>query len=360
MNSVADIKNKIIADYGVKLEIPAFYITEAKMCPHPGRSNMFIQVVYYVLPDSDSKIDTLVKTYKPGSFDVQTSLLQTFINDQDELVEDITAHQDKEKMFKYCSLKLMSMRDGILNEEQEIVIETRYAHSKITIEFSPDGRFFAILCRLDKSLKIFEIRENEEDGLDQMKELFLMINNGATYVEFGEKERQKKRELREKLGLQNFKDSDFEYANIKRLEFDANSLFLIVYGKKELSVISLREENQTDVVESFEVDTNYFTKIIDCQMVSFNDIENEDEERPNVTYPYELHIACRQKDENCVVLFKIEEGKNQKTVNVDRSLNFFSDNEDTLDVKISENFKQAVLVNKTENYILYQENEEWH
>ena len=44
-NNIDDVKLKreqIIKDYGVKLEIPAFYIMDAKMCPHPDRSNYFI------------------------------------------------------------------------------------------------------------------------------------------------------------------------------------------------------------------------------------------------------------------------------------------------------------------------------
>ena len=64
----------------------------------------------------------------------------------------------------------------------------------------------------------------------------------------------------------------------------------------------------------------------------------DDDSRPNERYPYRIDVACRQKDEKCVVLFGIEMKNNQKNVVKERSLNFFSENEDALDVKISENF----------------------
>ena len=43
-----------------------------------------------------------------------------------------------------------------------------------------------------------------------------------------------------------------------------------------------------------------------------------------------------------------------------RKITYFNEDITYLDVKISEDFSSAVLVNQTENFILYFENEEWH
>lgn len=73
-------------------------------------------------------------------------------------------------MFDHCSLKLMSLKNGTLHEEREIVIEQKEKHQKLNIEFSPDGRFLAILGRESHMLMIYEINENDYDDLDPEKD----------------------------------------------------------------------------------------------------------------------------------------------------------------------------------------------
>ena len=181
-------------------------------------------------------------------------------------------------------------------------------------------------------LRIYELDvewscEDEADkGEAAMIELFRYIESDAFYVDY-EKE-----------------VAQLDYNAIKRLEFDANSQFLIVFGSKHMSVLDLRYRGIQEPIETFDIDKEYFTKIIDCQMEScVNDFDYErdedDNSRPNIEHPYRIDLACRQKDEKCVVFFSIEMKDNQKDVDKTRSLNFFDDNEDALDVKISENFE---------------------
>ena len=83
---------------------------------------------------------------------------------------------------------------------------------------------------------------------------------------------------------------------IKRLEFDSNSQFLIVFGSKHMSVLDLREPGIQQPIEVFDVDQRYFSKIIECQMVSseFNyEREEGDNRRPSIEFPYRIDVACR-------------------------------------------------------------------
>jgi len=67
------------------------------------------------------------------------------------------------------------------------------------------------------------------------------------------------------------------------------------------------------------------------------------------------------KDEQSVAIIDLKEAlQNQESYNKERKITYFNEDTTYLDVKISEDFESAVLVNQTENYILYFEDEEWH
>ena len=52
--------------------------------------------------------------------------------------------------------------------------------------------------------------------------------------------------------------------------------------------------------------------------------------------------------------------QDQTSYNKERKITYFNEDTTYLDVKISEDFKSAVLVNQKENYILFEEDDEWH
>lgn len=148
---------------------------DAKMCPHPDRSNYFIQVVYYILPETDKDTDTIVRTFKNGRDPVtHYSLLEAFKDDQAHLAGDDVGPEDagdRVNMFDHCSLKLMSLSpEGTLQEEREIVIHQPKNHSTVNIDFSPDGRFFAILGRESEMLRIYEIPDVPYDEYEDEAE----------------------------------------------------------------------------------------------------------------------------------------------------------------------------------------------
>ena len=67
-------------------------------------------------------------------------------------------------MFKYCSLKLMKKENEAFIEVMEVVIEPDvnakreiFSGKKISIEFSPNGEYLAILARKENVLKIYRV-----------------------------------------------------------------------------------------------------------------------------------------------------------------------------------------------------------
>jgi hypothetical protein len=67
------------------------------------------------------------------------------------------------------------------------------------------------------------------------------------------------------------------------------------------------------------------------------------------------------KDEQSVAIVDLfGEIKEPNSYTKERKITYFNEDIEYLDVKISEDFSSAVLVNQTENYILKKDNEEWH
>lgn len=121
-----------VNNYGVSMEIPAFYIQAAKIFPAEPR--YCVQVVNYVLPDSDLKVRTHY-LHKPVT---EQHLKETY----------------KEEKYRYSSLKLMKQSDQAFKEIVEISIGLA---TKVSIEFSPDGQYLALLLRPSGVLKIYKI-----------------------------------------------------------------------------------------------------------------------------------------------------------------------------------------------------------
>jgi len=77
----------------------------------------------------------------------------------------------EERMFQYCSLKLMKKVKEAFIEVKEVVIEpddeakknSNDSGKKISIEFSPNGEYLAVLARKENVLKIYKIDEDDED-----------------------------------------------------------------------------------------------------------------------------------------------------------------------------------------------------
>ena len=78
--------------------------------------------------------------------------------------------------YKYTTLKLMQTKDGSFKEVHELPIRS----TKIKVDFSPDGRYLAVLefeRKEEVKLQIFEIQEK------RIKDLF--TNKEITFLEDG-------------------------------------------------------------------------------------------------------------------------------------------------------------------------------
>jgi hypothetical protein len=59
------------------------------------------------------------------------------------------------------------------------------------------------------------------------------------------------------------RNSDLNCKLTKRLEFDANNKYLIVYGQMDLNIIPLESDEPT-ISHHLKIDKNIFTEVIDC------------------------------------------------------------------------------------------------
>ena len=115
-----------VDQYGVSMEIPAFYIQAAKIFPADER--YCLQVVNYVLPKVEPNAPESKK------LKVRTHPLDGHVKEPQDLKEVY----DDEK-YTCSSLKLMQQSEQAFKEVKEISLGKGTEQSKVSIEFSPDG-----------------------------------------------------------------------------------------------------------------------------------------------------------------------------------------------------------------------------
>ena len=130
-------------------------------------------VVNYIVPKNNLEIcthgvfnkDTQESDYSQAHITepVEEALINT---------EDMDGKYDfEERMFKYCSLKLMKKVKEAFIEVKEVVIEpddeakknANDSGKKLSIEFSPSGEYLAVLARKENVLKIYQIDEDPDE-----------------------------------------------------------------------------------------------------------------------------------------------------------------------------------------------------
>lgn len=77
---------------------------------------------------------------------------------------DLNAVYNDEK-YTCSSLKLMQQSEQAFKEVKEISLGKHTKQSKVSIEFSPDGQYLALLLRKTYELKIYKIEEKDIEGL---------------------------------------------------------------------------------------------------------------------------------------------------------------------------------------------------
>lgn len=83
----------------------------------------------------------------------------------------------------------------------------------------------------------------------------------------------------------------------KRMVFDYNSRLLATIGKTSVNIIPLSRGGEH--VQSFDIDKEKFSKILDVNCFSNPDfMDNPDEN-------YRCEIACKSKQENCIEILEV-------------------------------------------------------
>jgi hypothetical protein len=93
---------------------------------------------------------------------MKNKTVKTF-DDKGECMEQPINEVFQGEKYTYASLKLMKQEDGSLKEiGDEIPLR---GSKKVNIEFSPDGKFFAILFKKINLLQVWEVVDNDIEGL---------------------------------------------------------------------------------------------------------------------------------------------------------------------------------------------------
>ena len=145
---------------------------------------------------------------------------------------------------------------------------------KVNIEFSPDGRFLAIL---HKKINLLEIWEIEDSSIENLFE-GIRENSIEPLVRI---------------------EDDSAFKKTKNLEFDSNSKYLVCFGLKSMNIINL-EDTSSDVFNYSIQKSDYFRAILDVQLVSEDDGS------------YRCDLACRAEGSKSIILFTISEDDEEK------------------------------------------------
>lgn len=113
---------------------------------------------------------------------------------------------------------------------------------KVNIAFSNDGKYFALFRRKVNILQIYEIDNNDIEGLmDKVAE--------GKY-------------LKQYANL-------FIFQNAQKMLFDLNSRFLACYGREVINIIHLKSEERK--IDTKGIDQKLFKEILDVQLSSSED-----------------------------------------------------------------------------------------
>jgi len=187
------------------MEIPAFYIQDAKVFPQD--QSYTLMVVNYVLPQDD----IVVRSH----YDCEEGEEGEEQKVSEARLPDIL----QGNKYKFATLKLMHQTDKAIKEVTETTILDA---SKVSIEFSPNGEYLAILIKKKNILRVYKTSEDIES-------LIAEIDSGAPpLLEISGRDEMKK---------------------TKHLEFDMNSKYLVCFGLESLNVIDL--EGDGDTFETF-------------------------------------------------------------------------------------------------------------
>ena len=147
--------------YGVNMEIPAFYMLDAKA--YPGDPAYCVQIVRYVLP---KQVITNGQAKK--------IIMKTYDKDGNMQVDDMENVFNANKYYK-TSLKLMKE----VNNTFEEVVEVPIRFNEVTIDFSPCGQYLAVLARNDNNLTVYSIPEKNVESLfmDENNEVLQFLHN---------------------------------------------------------------------------------------------------------------------------------------------------------------------------------------
>ena len=180
--------------------MPGFYILDAKICPK--KIEYVLKVVKYIIPADEQKIKTFMQ--ENNGEPIEESMAELYEDN-----EELQQHYKTQNVV----LKLIH-QTNILTVVKEVPIVNAY---KVNIAFSNDGKYFALFRRRVNILQIYEIDNDDIEG------------------------------LMDKVAAEQYLK---QYANLDILKnaqtmlFDLNSRYLACYGREVINIINLKSEER--------------------------------------------------------------------------------------------------------------------
>ena len=137
------------------------------------------------------------------------------------------------------------------------------------------------------------------------------------------------------------------------MEWDVKSDYIACFSRKKLNFVKISaEENEDPICHEMELNPQFFTDILDIQVDSrYGGIEGN----------LKCEIAVKAVERNTIIFMDFKADQSE-AIQLPKRLSYYSEETKNVIVKISEDFKSAMLCFGTQKYILKQSKNSdlWH
>ena len=300
-----DLRKVFIENYGVQMELPAYYYLDAKFVPH--QQNMIVVLAWHIIPSSAS-----------------AKIFSKFIGDK-EVYENFYDEVYQRYGNKVVLQLLKADGQRGFNVIKDIQMQ---ATPNVLMQFSLNGSFFGIYSIQHKILNVYDSKS--------ILKCFYELEQGNSFF---------------KVDLSQI----FETEVPKQIVFGCRHQYMALFSNSRVAIISLVDDfahnySAGEVVQVYALDIEKFESISDLNL-SIKSIKDGDGRRrkskSSVSLPpYSCIVACKLLNFTNIHIFDISEQQNTT-----RSISY-ADSKNDFVVKIGSSLNTVVFSNKVENFLL--------
>ena len=293
--SQEDLRHIFIDNYGVQMEIPAYYYYDAKFVPH--FKDQLVTMAFHIIPKKQKYHSNVQTTYIDGRVE----------NNSWKELYDLTGENI------ILNLYALNGRRG-LEKKREVYLEDV---NNALMQFSKSGDHLGIYIQGDNILSIFDSKDIDKcfDNIEKQDTIFQV-----------------------QLENKNF-------GKATRLVFDQHDQYVAIVSSHSIIIYSLKEEELGKQVREYKIDDEKYGEILDLVMDSY---ENG---QPIQGKNFACQIACQCVDITSVQIFDISAENDIRNISYAQKLG-------KKVVKISDDFNRVIFSNGREHYTLNGRNQE--